>query len=234
MGYDNEHAAAVVLDCETFAIDGVAQYLDEPAAPANYKNADTIAAYIEDAKRKAVAKAALRPDLARIVALGWMREGRDTVPTVITCRDAAEEAYALERFWGDVTYTQGGQQIHRLITFNGHKFDLPMLLRRSLALRVPHPIVRIDRLSPHTDLLKKLTYDFAIEGYSLGFYLKRYEIESLGDDDAIDGAEIDALVRAGDWAAVARHCAADVYRTFALAEWMHEIEGLRPEAEIPI
>jgi hypothetical protein len=198
---------AVIVDIETYPIDDADQYVEPVEAPANYKDPEKIAAYIASAQQKAVDRCGLDPDLCRIVALGWMFAGEPT-PQVKVCKTVTEERDALEYFWRDA-------MDQPLVTFNGLKFDLPVLMRRSLYLGIAHPMLNLDRYrTPHIDLFNRLTFNGAISGHSLKFYLSRFGIAS---DDETSGKDTAALVRANDWKSVAAHCEADVRGTKQLA-----------------
>jgi predicted PolB exonuclease-like 3'-5' exonuclease len=195
------------VDIETAAIDDAAQYIEPVEAPANYKDPAKIAEYVATAQAKAVDRCGLDPDLCRIVALGWMFPGEPS-PQVRVCKTVTEEKDTLEYFWRDV-------QEATLVTFNGLKFDLPVLMRRSLYLGIPYPRLSLDRYrTPHIDLFNQLTYNGTIQGHSLKFYLSRFNIAT---DDLTSGKDIAALVKAGEWAAVATHCQSDVIGTKDLA-----------------
>jgi predicted PolB exonuclease-like 3'-5' exonuclease len=212
----------IILDLETAAIGDADQYIEPAEAPANYKDAAKIAEYVASATARAVDRCGLDPDLCRIVALGWMF-GTDKGPTVRVCKTDTEEKDTLDQFWRD--FIAGGEP--SMVTFNGLKFDIPVLLRRSLYLRVPHPPINLDRYrTPHIDLFNRLTFNGAIQGHSLKFYLSRFGIPN---DDLTSGKDIAALVKAGEWDAVAAHCASDVVSTKLLAERIGAIR-LVPEA----
>jgi predicted PolB exonuclease-like 3'-5' exonuclease len=197
----------VIVDIETAAIEDAAQYVEPVEAPANYKDPAKIAEYVATAQAKAVDRCGLDPDLCRIVALGWMFPGEPS-PQVRVCKTVTEEKDTLEYFWRDV-------QEATLVTFNGLKFDLPVLMRRSLYLGIPYPRLSLDRYrTPHIDLFNQLTYNGTIQGHSLKFYLSRFNIAT---DDLTSGKDIAALVKAGEWAAVATHCQSDVIGTKDLA-----------------
>jgi uncharacterized protein YprB with RNaseH-like and TPR domain len=201
----------IILDLETAAIGDAAQYIEPAEPPANYVKQEAIDSFIAKATAKAIDKCGLDPDLCRIVALGWMMS-TESQPRVIVCVTETEERDTLEMFWRD--YIAAGEPA--LVTFNGLKFDLPVLMRRSLYLRVPHPGVSLDRYrTPHIDLFNRLTFNGAITGHSLKFYLSRF---GIANDDLTSGKNIAALVKAGDWNAVRDHCASDVLSTKQLAE----------------
>ena len=225
MGMNSEHARSIVMDLETVAIDGAADYLQPPEAPANYTKAESIAAYVKQATEKAVSKCSLDPDLCRIVALGWLRTGVDDEPRVLTCRDESEEIYALNEFWASVRRPYGGG-VFPLVTFNGLRFDLPVVMRRSLYLDVKYPFMNIDRYrTTHLDLWQKLSYNGAISAHGLQFYAKRFDLPI--DPDPVKGEDIAALVKEGSdvcWRAVQNHCASDVKTTYLLAVRLGLIE----------
>ena len=58
------------LDIETIARPGAEVLLEEPQAPANYKDATKIEAYIAEAKAKQREKMALDMDCCEIVTIG--------------------------------------------------------------------------------------------------------------------------------------------------------------------
>lgn len=223
-----------VIDIETTAIDTAADYIEPASAPANYKDEAKIAAYVKDATAEKVQKAGLDPDLNRIVCIGW-RFHDSTHVGAVSCRSEEAEANALGYFWGQVRNCG-------LITFNGRRFDLPVLIRRSMYLGVKHAPVNMDRYrSPHIDLFEKLTFGGAITAHSLKFYAKRLGLELK---DEITGKDIAALVKAGTeaadeaardacWHAIEMHCKSDVNLTFQLAERMGVLESVTyPEAQM--
>jgi hypothetical protein len=77
-------ADALIVDLESFAITDAEQYVEPVDAPSNYKDPIKIAEYIKTAQGKSIDRCALDPDLARIVALGWMFPS-DAKPIVVTC-----------------------------------------------------------------------------------------------------------------------------------------------------
>jgi DNA polymerase elongation subunit (family B) len=206
----------LICDVETAPIVDAATYLTEPVeAPSNYKDPEKIAAYIEAEKQKQLAKAALDIDLARIVCLGVATEAGQHVFTI---PDETQEGNVLGRFWDQ--FFEGPQHNwHTMVTFNGMAFDVPLLLRRSLYLGVKAPKLQLDRYKhPEViDLMTLLNLDGRLKSHSLRFYANRFKIAV---DDESTGADIGALVATGDWAAVEKHCAADVQTTYALAKRM--------------
>lgn len=210
--------AAIYLDLETFAIDDAAQYIEPVEAPANYKDPVKIAEYVQTAQARAVDRCALDPDLTRIVCFGCA-VGNETVVTAL-CRNQDEERDTLRRFWDLYRNQRAGvldpMRGVPIVTFNGLRYDLPVLIRRSQYLGVPTPVISLDKYrSPHLDLLNELTFKGAIQGHQLRFYLSRFGIPH---DDLVSGKDIAGLVKAGQWEEVAAHCKADVEGVRALAQ----------------
>ena len=226
MGYDSQDGRPVVLDLETAPAHGAEALFTEPVqAPATYKDADKIAAYIENAQAKQRARAALDPWTARIVALGIWAPGLPA-PRVRVARSEAEEAEALAAFWALVGSPAGS--VAPLVTFNGRAFDLPVLMVRSRLLDVHAPILNIDRYrSPHPDLLDILTFRGAIASHKLTWFARRF---GLSVTDETTGADIGALVAAEDWSAVEAHCASDVALTARLAARLGLLSWLPADA----
>lgn len=206
MGFNGENARKIVLDLETAPIDGAAEYLESVDAPANYKDPEKIAAYQREAQAGQLAKAALDPDLCRIVALGW-QHGEDAQS--VLCQSEDMEAIHLMDFW------ERFRGAH-FIGYNILGFDLPVLLRRSLYLGVKAPAIQVDkyRHPQVTDLLMLLSNNGAQKFRSLSFYLKRFGLPATDGK----GSEVPALVAAGDWAAVEAHLRADLLATASLAQ----------------
>ena len=223
-------APYLYLDAETAPIVDAAQYLTAESidAPSNYKDPDKIASYIAREQRKRLDKCGTDIDLARIVALGWMFDG-EIEPGVMTCRNEDEERAALIKLWDDIT---GALATARLITFNGHAFDLPLIMRRSDYLDVPYRELNLDRYrSPHLDLLLHLTHRGAIKGKSLTFYARRFGL--VNEAPEIDGSDIARLVEENTpaaWSQIVGHNRADLLLMADLCARLHLV-GARPPAE---
>ena len=144
--------------------------------------------------------------MCRIVAAGWDCDGQ-AESTV--CEHAEQERRLLERFWRQ---SQGAT----LVGFNCLGFDLPVLLRRSLYLGVRAPYFSLNKYRPGSiiDLMQVLAFQGTLTYRSLGFYCTRFGITV---PDEVTGAEIAALVEAGEWPKVHDHVRADVAKTAELA-----------------
>ena len=195
-----------VFDIETVSLAEAETYLPPPKARANLKDPVKIKADLREKTAANLERAALDPDLCRIVAAAWECDGQ---AESAVCEDAAQERELLERFW-----TQGRGAT--LVGFNCLGFDLPVLLRRSLYLEVKAPSFSLNKYRPGSivDLMQVLAYQGTLTYRSLGFYCTRFGVEV---DDAVTGADIGALVAAGEWSQVHDHVRADVAKTTALA-----------------
>jgi hypothetical protein len=181
----------LILDLASTSIQDVEQYCDEPtAAPSNWKDEAKIAAYIAEKQAERVASAALDIDLARITAVGLLKPGGE--PVVYRCPDQREEVRALSAI--RIALDDG----MRLVTFNGLRYDLPLVLRRSMYLDLPRPMLDIDRYrSPHVDVFELLTHRGAIKAHSLTWYAKRFGWTDLMKP--LSGAEEAKAAQDGRW-----------------------------------
>lgn len=202
----------IVVDIETLAVDGI--QIEPVSAPANYKDEAKIAAYVAEKQAEQISKAALYPWTARIIALGWCYEGEDVERVLVADSDETEAAL-LREFWGRVVDDRNGS-VEGLVTFNGLGFDLPCLMARSRLLKVPAPVLNLDRYrTPHVDLMQRLTWNGAIQARSLKWFASRF---GLDVQDAFSGAEIAGLYEDRNWDAIRAHVESDVRLTRQLAE----------------
>jgi hypothetical protein len=210
----------LILDVESHAITDAATYLTEPVdAPSNYKDPEKIKAYIEEAKKAQIAKAALDVDLARLVAFGY-REATDAgVNQTFLLKDETQEMTFLGQFFSEFFPSGNTVDWPVLVTFNGMGFDLPLILRRAMYLGVKAPKIQIDRFKhPNVlDLMTILNLDGRLKTRGLQFYCNRLKIQV---DDESTGADIAALIAKDDWHAVECHCSSDLSATYALAKRM--------------
>lgn len=225
MGLSSEYCSPrfLVLDIETSGIADVATYLEPAEAPANYKDPVKIAAFIAEAEAAQIAKAALDPDLARVVAIGYCDPENGNVSAMMAAQEKHEK-HIIESLWG---YISRGRTT--LIGYGILEFDLRILLRRSLYLHVKTPDIQIDKYRHPTviDLMQILSFNGSAKWRSLEFYAHRFGIEH---DHSISGADIPALVAAGEWEKVEQHVRADVQTTVALARRMGVISPVTETA----
>lgn len=213
-GFGN-YRPPLVFDIETAPILGAREYIEEPAAPANYKDPEKIAAYIEEKHGELVNRAALDPDLARVVCLA-AQSSDDAEPICFAAKDEDDERALLNAFWARVGT---GPDQATLIGFGILTFDLRVLLRRSLYLNAVRPAtIAIDKYRHPgvVDLMDELSFHGAEKYHSLAFYVKRFGLGPFDDD--ISGASVGACIAVGDWASVTKHCCIDVQKETALAK----------------
>lgn len=197
---------SVVIDLETVAAPSVHELLDPIKAPGHYKDPFKIQTYQIDKLAERIATASLEPDLCEVVAVGFDTGSGAQAITRAEC----DETELLLRMWEAVA----GKCC---IGFNILKFDLPVLIRRSQLLEIPCPVMALDRYrTPHIDLLERLSFNGAITYRSLNFYARRFGLDCPDDD--VHGHEIPGLVADGEWAAILKHCLADVEKTKLLAQ----------------
>ena len=214
-----------VFDIETAPLADAETYLPTPKPRANLKDPAKIEADLADKAAAALDKAALDPDLCRIVAAGWECDG---MVERAVCQESGEERRLLERFWRVSLGTT-------LVGFNCLSFDLPVLLRRSLYLSVHAPHVPLNKYRPGrvVDLMQLLAYQGTLTYRSLGFYCRRFGISV---PDEVTGADVAALVAAGEWRQVRDHVRADVAKTAQLARRVgviSRVDAVRGPARVP-
>jgi len=120
-----------VLDLETAGRDDAAEFLPPVEPPANYKDSAKIEAYLAEKRGRQLETAALSADTARILCVGILRDGH---PPLFLHDD--DEAALLRTTWHELE-TRAADEV--FTTFNGARFDWPMLARRSFAKGVPVP-----------------------------------------------------------------------------------------------
>lgn len=202
----------LILDLATAPLPDAARYLEGTVrAPANYKDPAKIADYIAEKEAERLAEAALDVDLARITALGFALDGHDAID-VRVCRDERDEQLLI----ADVAALVANATI---ITFGGHNFDLPLVMRRARYLGVRFPVLNLDRWkSPHLDLCELLSDRNPSRRRSLGFYVKRMGWSDL--TKILSGPEEAHVPVTGRWDDLEASIRHDVTATYRLAQWM--------------
>lgn len=226
----------IVVDIETAPLPNVRDFLDPPSlddihAPSNYVKQDAIDGYIDrekaqrlaDFEKDCTSKAALDFNCARIVAIGWWKEGCTSVRYQFD--GDGGEADALAEFWE-------AAQHRSIVGFYLRNFDLPMMMQRSRYLDIPHPALDLGRYARGfgiVDLHDLLTFNDLrgenIMPRSAKSFARRFGIPVT---DEIDGKDIPALVAAGEWEKVAAHVTSDVELEVALARRLGVIQA-QPE-----
>jgi hypothetical protein len=206
----------VITDIETCPHDDAERMLPEFKHNAGTNDADKRAAQIAEKRAKALADAALDPDLCRIVAIGaWWDDYAD--PVMLLCKDEREEADVLRGFWNIYAKRRYEHPHTVIVGSNCLGFDLPIMVRRSLYLQVEVPLLERGKYRHRDviDLKSLLCDDDRLAWRSLDYYVRRFQLDV--PHDPIDGAQIPALVAAGEWDKVREHLRCDLYKTRALA-----------------
>jgi|DEB0MinimDraft_3_1074331.scaffolds.fasta_scaffold01536_8 DNA polymerase elongation subunit (family B) len=215
----------LILDLETLPITNAADFvtLDDISAPSNYKDPEKIAAYVEAERVKRIEAAALDLDLAQIIAIGLCDgDGAASVWTPEGQSEAAMISLIADQLRKD--------EFLKLVTFNGFKYDLPLIQRRARYLGVDFPRINLDRYrSPHIDLYEELTLKGAVRAHGLRWYARRHGWTDLLDADPLTdgGADVAQAAKDGRWEDIAAHAKVDAQITYRLALWLGVIT---PEA----
>ncbi len=155
-------------------------------------------------------------------------EGAKAAVEFVPCVDESE---LLTAFW-DVA-----KHYDEIVTFNGRGFDVPFLYLRSALLNVP--ISRKNWLGyrfatePHCDLAEQFTFysvsgrDGAARKFNLDFYCKAFGIESP-KSHGVSGVDVNDLLAAGEYRAIAEYCLRDVRATVDLYKvWRERLMGIK-------
>ncbi len=225
----------LVLDIETyFYQDSDPAYFAYKSgnitAPSTYKNPDKILSYIEGKKKAMAEKAALDPRLSNIILVGMLCNENLTDSFSYN-----ENSKIYERFIGlppapnpdinevrllsetIITIHKALTRGHKLITYNGKKFDLPFIFKRLLIRQIPPPAtISILNLmnkynnESHVDLFSILEEGSLSEwAYLLGQSLE------LGGDT---GNDIANYMEIHEYDKIITKNKSDVYRTLSIYE----------------
>jgi len=210
----------IVIDIETLPNVDVETYADlvEITAPANYKDADKISAYIAEKRLSAVAdiskEAALSPLYGRVLCVGYDIIGGDKEALIHT-----DEKKVLESLKSELESDK-----FRLITFNGRDFDIRYLDMRFRLNGIESPF-REQHLKAfddafHTDLYMKLTSNGKVKGSYLRNDLKTVSnfLGYRSDTGDLDGSCVLPMFLDGKFDEIASYCLDDVARTRFIAE----------------
>lgn len=207
----------IYCDVSTAPIEGVVDFIEDADAPENYKNPDAIAKFKAEAKQKAIAKAALDPDLCRITGIGLAanKAELDTFSAYL-CQDEDKEKFAIQAFAQEIGQLHD-QPPAMLVGFNALRFDWPVLMRRARYLGVKLTI-NIDRYRGfNLDLSDAITNKGQLTSKSLAFYVKRLGWTDLSKPlSGEEEARIFEHERWDDLAASLRH---DVEAVKRLHQW---------------
>jgi hypothetical protein len=208
------------LDIETSAHPDAERMLPEFKHNAGTKDEALRAAQSAEKRAKALADAALDPDLCRIVAIGTWWDV-DEAPRLELCEDEEQERDALAYYWSLYAKRRYEHPHTVIVGSNVLGFDLPVMVRRSLYLQVDVPMLERGKYRHRDviDLKSLLCDDDRLAWRSLDYYLRRFQIDT-GLQDDIDGAQVPALVAQNTpeaWDKVRQHLLCDLVGTRLLA-----------------
>jgi Predicted 3'-5' exonuclease related to the exonuclease domain of PolB len=217
----------LIVDVASAPMDNADTFLDgEPIEPAgNLKDPEKIAADVAKKRAARLEKAGLDFDLAVLTGVAVLGPADDQ-PVVRLIVDESDERDALQALGRLIAGTRddAGDYAPTLVTFNGFKFDLPLLMRRAAYLGLREfPRINLDRYrSPHIDLWNTLSYSGAVSAHGLGFYCRRLGWSDL--TKRLSGAEESRVRVTGQWAELEASLYHDVIATRRLAEWLHVLQ----------
>ncbi len=218
--------SALVVDLEsvpTAAALAAPYPAGERPHPKNYVKEEAIAAWRErdeaEWRTERVKQCSLSPRLGRVVCIGW-HHSQTNATQVIAQQEDGEKAI-LEDFWFTV------KSFDRLVTFNGHGFDVPFLIIRSLINGVRPsvnvaPWLRRYQFSSHFDCRMALTNWNSYGDGTLGDWCTALGLPFTMDRS---GDEIWSLYQEQKFDAIAAKCRADVEATASLYEKLLPIYG---------
>lgn len=202
----------LVIDLATAPLDNAADFLEEPAAPKNYKKPEAIAAYIEQARARQLADCALDPMLGRITRIGMLSLPSDGTLCITYGYTEDEERAGLRDLAAVLR-----QDAPRLVSYNGLAFDFPYLIQRGRFLDVPIDI-NLDRYrTPHIDLMEVLTHRGRLRSRTLQWWVTRLGWTDL--DKPLRGAEEATADAEGRGDELTASVGVDVDATYRLARW---------------
>lgn len=212
----------LVFDIETVGMDF--EKLDKDSQEYLLKNSET-----DEDKNDIKSKLGLWPLTAQIVAIAMINPDTDKGAVYYQTGEKKEkpfteegieyrsgtEAEIIELFW------KAAESYDQFITFNGRGFDAPFIFMRSAINKItPTKNLMPPRFSSyaHIDLMDQMSFYGATKrSFSLDFYAKSFGIKSP-KAEGVNGAEVGALYKNGEYERIARYCLGDVVATKKLYE----------------
>lgn len=203
----------LILDVSSAPIADAVSYLEPVSAPVNYKDQAKIDAYVAEKTAERVAMLAVDIDLAQVTGIaGWWVDG-DT-PWIDMATNHRNE-YGLIN---DLAVHLSWKHV-RIITYGGHNFDLPLLMRRARYLGIDFPALNLDRYrSPHPDLCELLSDREWKRRRPLSFYVRRLGWTDLRKP--LSGEEEARVLETGRWAELEASLHHDVTAIYRLSQWL--------------
>jgi hypothetical protein len=180
----------IFFDIETVANPEAIKLMPEPSPAKNLKDPEKINADIAEKKADQIAMAALDPDYGKVISIAWADSYLESVqPLVFTCETEDLEIATIRKFWDSVRFCDG-----RMVGYNILGFDIPFLLRRSMALGIDLPYGMFLNLAkfrnePVTDLMGIL-YNWG-PAKSLKQVAKLYHLKN--EAEGVSGADVSSM-----------------------------------------
>lgn len=178
-------------------------------APANYKDPDKIAAYIEEAAKDVVAKTSFDGFEGHVCAIAMSNDGGEWRRCITGLHG---EKAMIEEFFGlfDEYHSE------TLVGHNIAGFDIPFLTRRSLVLgcRLPRNWPR--DVKPWSDKINDTMTMLGGRDF-IGLDSMCHAL-SIPGKDGFDGSQVAGAWLAGEYNRIAEYCLDDVLRTKAVHE----------------
>lgn len=199
--------------------------LENVRAPANYKDAEKIDAYVSQAReglrqghkeavQAAINKTSFDGGLGQIVCIGWAVNDEPAQVVGVEDLSSASEVGLLEtwfRYLGKLHSTSGTRPV--LIGHNSNAFDIPFVWKRAMVLGVRPPVWFPRDPKPWGESTFDTMTQWAgtKDRISMDRLCKILGIEGKGDGPT--GADVWPMVQAGELKEVAAYCMDDVDRT---------------------
>lgn len=206
------------FDIETKSRDGAETLIPTPIADGRLTDPFKMAADVAKKYAALVDKLALDENGNAIVCIGIQTELMHE-PAVFAVNNAIDERGILNLFWDSA-------RGRTLVGYCSRTFDLRTIIQRSRYLQVDMRLNWRDLLAPygrsrhHIDLFDELTMDSGrgndgVIPRKLDTFCQTFAVDAPLDETR--GSDVAALLKAGDLAAVVKHCESDVRKTVALA-----------------
>jgi predicted PolB exonuclease-like 3'-5' exonuclease len=167
--------------------------------------------------REALGSGFPKHPLHKIVCIGALIAGRQAEGWRIDALGARHISDRTEAELISAFAERVGQLRPQLITFNGHRFDLPVLRYRAMVNRVSATGLQV---RPYFHRFSDDALDLcdALGSFSAGARVKLDEISKIlgltGKPEGVDGSRVEEMVLAGQNEEVARYCESDVLNTY--------------------
>lgn len=206
----------LIIDIETTSkiTDEMRAHLESSIKPRkNVKDPDKIAADVEKKRLDIYEKAALSPLTGRVAVIGYIaidESGNERQEVLTTQASTERELLSV------IADVMRAMDPRRIVTFNGRRFDLPFLAARSMIHGISGYQWPLGHTFTHVDLCDYL--EGSLDAWAIAMRRRGKEIPS---------SDIPALIEAGEWDVVIRHCADDLLLTRDLYRRLRDVAALR-------